>query len=248
MAAEFCDSLAVSEEEFVASVLKSSIYIFLAILFIVGAPFIEGAMLYEMVYIDKNPLPLNFASHLLIGAVGFYKTYGLFIIVVLIALFVTRSSCYERVKHWWFFSMIHRLICVNRSFVFISVYRMMLFSGVTPIKILHQMYSNAKGRDRRIYRKMIKFLDGGGSIDDALDEDEWIDEVFYTLQDSDKKTDSSLLKTFDAAKTSIMANQKDAGREIGNVCIWVGMLSVTFVILVIFIGFFVPIYAQRISF
>jgi type II secretory pathway component PulF len=248
MASEFCDSLAKSEEEFMSSLIKSSIYIVLALIFLVGAPFIEGNILYEMVYVDKNPLPLNLASHLLIDSVKFYETYGWMIIVLIVVVFFNRSMLFEKVKNLWFFKLVHRLLCVNRSFVFLSVYRMMLFSGVTPIKIVHQMYGHAKGRDRLIYKKMIELLEQGVSIGNTIDTEEWSDEVLYSLKDSDTKTEESLEKTFNASRKSIMANQKDAGRDIGVVCIWTGMLSIAFVIAIIFIGFFIPIYAQRISF
>jgi type II secretory pathway component PulF len=247
MASDFCSSLARVEEEFMASLLKSSVYIILALLFFIGAPFIQGSMLYEMVYVDKSPLPLNLASHLLIESADFYRNYGIFIILLFFGMFINRARIFEKVKHLMFFRLIHKLICVNRSFLFVSVYKMMLFSGMTPIAIVRQMYDQAKGRDRGIYKKMIDRLAQGDDIGSTIDLSEWSNEVYYALNKSDQKTEAALSKTFDASKESIKANQLDVGHEIGKLCILMGMLSMSFVIVIVFLGFLVPIYSQRIN-
>lgn len=244
-AADFVSTLATNQEEFKGSVKQAYIYSFVAIFFIIVAPFVQGNMLYEMVYVDEAPLTLNFASHLLINAVDFYKGYWHISLAIIVLAIIKWDTIYEVVKNWPGMKSIHSLRCINRSIVFIAIFRMLLQAGVPPVKIIGLLYSNAKGRDRLIYRDMHDLVTGGEEVVNTLIEEEWPEIMGFTLKDVDKKEPKTLNKTLLSARNTLSMSQKEAGKGIGSFASMLSMGIIFFVITVIFMGFYIPILSMQ---
>lgn len=187
------------------------------------------------------PFEYNFASDTMFAVDWFFSTYGPFVIVLLGAAFIFRRQILNLADSWPVMAQINRITRLQRGINFLSLFSLLRRSGKTDPDALHYMATNSTGPDVDIYNELASVTARGKPVYEGLREKDWSPTIMAGLGELEEMDAESAHSTMKA----IVGGQKQelikAGESLATTMEVVGMVSLVLTILIIVIGFLLPI-------
>lgn len=187
------------------------------------------------------PFEYNLASDTMFAVDWFFSTYGLLVIVFLGAAFVFRKQILTVADNWPVMSQINRIARIQRGINFLSLFSLLRRSGKTDPDALHYMATNSTGPDVDIYNELASVTARGRPVYEGLREKDWSPTILAGLGELEEMDATSAHTTMKA----IIGGQKQelvkAGESLATTLEVTGMISLVVSIMVIIIGFLLPI-------
>lgn len=187
------------------------------------------------------PFEYNLASETMFAVDWFFSTYGIFVIALLGVAFIFRKEILAVADNWPVMSQINRITRIQRGINFLSLFSLLRRSGKTDPDALHYMATNSSGTDVDIYNELASVTARGRPLYEGLREKDWSPTILAGLGELEELDAASAHTTMKA----IIGGQKQeltkAGEALATTLEVTGMVSLVATILIVIIGFLLPI-------
>ena len=187
------------------------------------------------------PFNYNIASDILFALDYFFSTYGLFVVAAIALGIFFRKQIAKAADDWPIFSTINRITRIKRGIHFLSLFSLMRRSKKGDRAALEYIASHASGEDAEIYNRLAAIRARGQPLYSGFREGDWSPTIMAGLGQLEEMDDQSAFQTMRAILSGQKQELVKAGESLATSLELIGIGSLVATILVVVVGFLLPI-------